>query len=133
MLNGYVYAGLFLSFILRLAATLAIEIGIARAFQLREKRVLRLIVIVNVITQTLLTLTLSLIDFFDGSLASIMMYVLLETGVFLIEGIIYSVRVNEISVKQFEIRELWGVAWLSNTASFFAGVILLMFPLNLIF
>ena len=95
--------------------------------------VLRLIVIVNVITQTLLTLTLSLIDFFDGSLASIMMYVLLETGVFLIEGIIYSVRVNEISVKQFEIRELWGVAWLSNTASFFAGVILLMFPLNLIF
>ena len=133
MLNGYVYAGLFLSFIMRLTATLAIEIGIARAFQLREKRVLRLIVIVNIITQTLLTLTLSLIDFFNGSLSSLIIYVLLETGVFLIEGIIYSVRVNEISERQFKTGELWGVAWLSNTASFLVGVFLLAFPLDLIF
>lgn len=127
LLNGYVYAGRFLSFLVRLAITLAIELRIAWAFKLREKRVIRLIVIVNIITQTLLTLTLSLVDFFDGSLASIFLYILLETIVFVIEGIIYYLRINRISEKQFEIGELWGVAWLSNTASFLVGIFLLIY------
>lgn len=129
--NGYVYFGAIVSFLVRLVITLAIEISIAWAFKLREKRVLKLIVIVNIITQTLLTFTLSWVDFFNGSLASILLYVLLETVVFLIEAIIYSVRVNKISAIRIPHWKLWLFSWVANTVSFFAGLFLLSFAMML--
>ncbi|GEM_PF-373444 len=123
--NGYVYLGAIASFLVRLVITLAIEISLAWAFKLREKRVLKLIVLVNVITQTLLTLVLSWVDFFNGSLASILLYILLETLVFLIEAIIYSVWANRISAVPIPHWKLWLFSWVANTVSFFAGLFLL--------
>jgi hypothetical protein len=125
MLSGFGYFKQFISFYIRLSITLAIELAIAWSFHLREKRVIRLILVVNFITQTLLTLTLSVIDIFGSAFGAIAAYIVLETFVFLIEGVIYSVRVNKISQTHIPTGTLWLYAWVANTASFFAGAILI--------
>lgn len=125
MLYGFGFYKQFGSFFVRLAITLAIELAIAWKFHLREKRVMRLIVIVNFITQTLLTLTLSVIDILGSAFGAIACYIVLETLVFLIEGLIYAIRINKLSETRIPTGRLWSYAWVANTVSFLAGAMLL--------
>jgi len=126
MLYGFGFYKQIGSFFVRLAITLAIELAIAWKFRLREKRVIRLILIVNFITQTLLTLTLSVIDILGSAFGAIACYIVLETLVFLIEGFIYALRINKLSEPRIPPGRLWLYAWVANTASFFAGAFLLI-------
>jgi len=125
MLSGFGFYRQIGSFLFRLTVTLAIELAIAWNFRLREKRVIRLILLVNFITQTLLTLTLSVVDVLSSAFGAIACYIVLETLVFLIEGFIYAIRINKISESRIPTGTLWLYAWVANTVSFFAGAFLI--------
>ena len=88
--------------------------------------VFRFIVIVNVITQTLLTATLTLVNYINGSLAAALLYIVLETAVFLLEGILYAKCLKLRSECPIPAWKPWIYAWVANTASFFAGVYLML-------
>jgi len=126
MLYGFGFYKQIRAFLFRLTITMAIELAIAWNFRLREKRVIQLILLVNFITQTLLTLTLSVIDIMSSAFGAILVYIVLETLVFLIEGFIYALRVNKISETRIPTGTLWLYAWVANTVSFFAGAFLLL-------
>jgi hypothetical protein len=126
MLYGFGFYKQIGAFLFRLTITLAIELAIAWNFRLREKRVIQLILLVNFITQTLLTLTLSVVDIMSSAFGAIAVYIVLETLVFLIEGFIYALRINKISETRFPTGTLWLYAWVANTVSFFAGAFLLI-------
>ena len=126
MRNAYRYGATTADFLFRLVLTLAIELGIAWLFRLRGKRVFRFIVIVNVITQTLLTASLTLVNYINGSLAAALLYIVLETAVFLLEGILYAKCLKPRSECQIPAWKPWIYAWVANTASFFAGVYLML-------
>jgi len=125
MLSGFGFYKQIGSFLFRLTITLAIELAIAWNFRLREKRVIQLILLVNFITQTLLTLTLSVVDIMSSAFGAILVYIVLETLVFLIEGFIYALRVNKISETRIPTGTLWLYAWVANTVSFIAGAFLI--------
>ncbi len=116
------YGSILLDFIMRLSVTLFVEIGIALLFQLRENRVLRFIVIVNVVTQVLLMIVLLIVRFSDGSSSELLLYFVLETVVFLIEGLLYQEFLKRLSTKPIRRWIPWVYAWVANTASFFLGL-----------
>ncbi len=126
MQNAYRYGETIADFLFRLVLTLGIELAIAWLFRLRGKRVFQFIVIVNAITQTLLTASLTLVNYISGSMAAALLYILLETAVFLLEGILYAKCLKPRSELPIPAWKPWVYAWVANTASFFAGIYLMM-------
>ena len=120
--NIYRYGRMIFLFLFQVAMTLAIELGIAKRFHLSGKRVFRYIVIVNLISQTLLTITLVSLDYVGGTFAFIFFYIVLETLVFLLEGILYAVNLKRISDTKIDKWKPWAFSWTANTVSFLAGV-----------
>ena len=122
--STYQYGSFFLKYLLRLFLTLSVELLLAGLFRLLKPSVFRLILLVNLITQTLLTLTLAFVDYSDGLFAVIFWYFVLETAVFLAEAIVYQIgfkRLGEGSIRPWK---AWVYAWVANTASFFTGIVL---------
>lgn len=120
------YGSIILDFVVRLAVTLFVEVGIALLFRLRENRVLRFIIIVNAITQVLLMIVLLIVRFSDGRTAEVLLYFVLETAVFLIEGLIYALNLNRLNTAPIRRWIPWVYSWVANTASFLLGLIVLI-------
>ncbi|MEN6418260.1 MAG: hypothetical protein ABFC73_05000, partial [Clostridiaceae bacterium] len=118
------YGPVLLNFFTRLGLTILVEVVIALMFKFTEKRILRFILIVNIITQVLLMAVLSFVRFGGGRSYEFLMTMILETAVFIIEGILYGKYVNRFSTKPIRRSKPWVYSCVANTASFLFGLVL---------
>lgn len=115
--NNYKYAPEILSFFLRLIFTITIELMLALLFSYRSKRHIKIILIVNVITQLFLNISLNLLTYYEGILIALIFYILFEIMITLGEAIFYTVIFKkEGSLKAF----LYGL--IANIVSFGVGI-----------
>lgn len=122
--QSYNYGREALLFLGRVALTLAIELLIALPFGYMKAGRRGVIIYANLTTQVLLNLGLNAINFKSGWLTMMISYLLLEIGVFIIEGTVYTVAVTRPGVDERRARVplAWLYALTANLASFMAGV-----------
>lgn len=125
--RSYDYTQEIISFLLRCAVTIAVELAVALLFGLRGKRLLGLIAVVNVITQVLLNLLLSGYIHMYGSygfaaLIFGVFYLALEVIVFLVEGAVYCRLAPRRSERELTRGRLWLYAFTANAVSYLLGV-----------
>ena len=110
----------FRKFMIRVLLTLLIEVGLGYLFGYRSKKEITTLVIVNIITQVLLSGVLTFGEYMYGLLLYLILLPIGEIIVFLLEGIIYS-----ISFRDQKKGKLWIYTFLANVLSFLIG----LFPL----
>lgn len=120
--KSYNYGMEILSLVARILLTIAIELVIAILFGFREKRQIRFIALVNVVTQIALNLALNIINYNYGQLAFVFFFILLEIFVFIVEAVIYSSYLKKISAKKIPGWKPGVYALLANIASFALGL-----------
>ncbi len=119
-----------LGFFIRLGICLLIELAIATMYGLKGKKEFRIILIVNIATQLILNLTLTLMTIFIGYKTAIIYptYLLLELGIAIIEAILYLKLIKKTDENGVQIRtnkNLISYAIFANAASFVLGFIIL--------
>ena len=122
--RSYQYGNEISSLIIRIVATIAIEMAVALLFGFRKKKQLAVLAIVNVITQVILNVLLNVINYNAGPLAFIVFYVLFEIIVFVIEAILYCIILKKVSEKPKGNWYYILYAFAANVLSFGAGFIL---------
>lgn len=122
--SHYKYGRELLSFLLRLLATLAIEVLLALAFGFRKKEYLWIIAKINVWTQIGLNLGVLLAEFKMGTGMAFVLCFILEIPVFLIEAHYYVKEFRKMGVSKNKTD--WAVvyAFVANIISFGAGMFL---------
>lgn len=115
------------SLIVRILLTLAIEIGIAWLFKFGEKRQIRFIIFVNLVTQIALNVALNFINFHYGRLAFYSLYILLEIAITALEAILYTVYFKRDGEKGQPYRKPYVYALVANSASFILGMYLALY------
>ena len=119
----YNYGREILEFLIRVALTLLIEIGLFFLIQvLYTKHNLKVVLITNLITQVLLNVVLNISIFNSGTLNSVLLLFIMEFVVLGIELISYNIFMKD---KNRFIINLYAV--LTNILSFGLGLILLLF------
>lgn len=122
--KSYDYTWELISLAVRIALTILIEIGIALIFGFRQGRLLKLILIVNIITQVILNVLLNFIDYSLGPLVLIFSYIALELLVFIAESVIYCLlfdRFSRVSIPKWK-AIVYSLA--ANAGSFAAGLLI---------
>ena len=79
-------------FLIRVVITLAVEFAVAWLMGYREKRHIKTILAVNLVTQVLLNVLLTLWYFFDGPLSALIRLALAEIVILILESVIYARR-----------------------------------------
>lgn len=122
--QSYKYEKEIISLIICIVITVLIEIIIAILFGFREKKQLLLILGVNVITQILLNVFLSIINYNSGYFAFIAFYILFELIVIGIEAVVFYNLLYKVS--EVKKSKWYGViyALIANLASFGLGLYL---------
>lgn len=87
--NNYDYLSEIVGLLLRIALTILIELLIALLFRIKGRKPLLTILITNAATQIALNVALNLIFYFNGALAYLLFFVLLEIAVVIVEAIVY--------------------------------------------
>lgn len=121
--KSYNYTNEIISFFSRVIATIVIEIFIALLFDLRKKKILVFITIVNIITQIILNILLSLTNYNYGSMLFVFNYIWMELLVFIIEAFAYSIWFNKLN-PNYKIKK-WVApvySFIANAASFVIGM-----------
>ncbi len=114
-----------INIIARVISTIVIEMLIALLFGFRKKAQLISIVIVNIITQVILNASLNILAFNQGALAFMIIYLWIETMIFLIEAIAYYKLLNKYSVNPDKKKWLPIIyAFVANMVTFFLGIYL---------
>lgn len=118
--KSYAYGWELASLLVRIAATIALEMALALLFGYASKQALAVILQANLVTQIALNLALNLINFSRGQYAFVFWYLVLEWLVFAAEGLWYCRRLP----KQNQGRRSHPVlyAFLANLLSFGAGL-----------
>jgi hypothetical protein len=123
--KNYSYSLELTSLISRILITIIIEILIALLFGFREKMQLLIILVTNIITQSILNILLNLINYYQGGLMFVFHYVWMELLVIVIEIIAYCSFFNKYSRKvpigKFKI-SLY--AFIANVVSFCSGLLI---------
>lgn len=117
--KNYPYWVEMLSFFLRLAATLLIEMGLLFLFGYRLKKSIKLVLLMNLLTQVALNVALNIADYFEGFLVGLILLVLLEFLVVVVETICYGFFLRE---KEAWRAVIFGIV--ANLASFGIGALL---------
>lgn len=120
--KSYDYTWELISLAARIVLTIALELGIALLFGYREKKVLGLLAVVNIVTQVTLNVALNIINYNSGSMSFTFSYVLFELLVFAIEAVVYAVLLKKFSSKEQKKGRAVGYAFIANTASFALGL-----------
>lgn len=87
--KSYDYTWELVSLLVRILATIALELAVAVPFGFAKKPFLRPILTVNVVTQILLNLGLNMIAYWMGGLAFMIFFWPLEVLVFIVEAVAY--------------------------------------------
>lgn len=112
--------------LVRIVLTVLIEIGIALWFGYRGKRELRLILIINIITQVLLNVLIAVADHSLGAFGVMFAYVVGEIVVFIAEAAVYYANLPRITEPKTRNARAVGYAFTANLASFLGGGALLI-------
>ncbi|HBL50387.1 MAG TPA: hypothetical protein DDZ65_09125 [Firmicutes bacterium] len=120
--ESYDYTNETLSLIARIILTIALEIGVALLFGFHEKRQLRFIFIVNLITQIALNFALNFIHYQLGSLMLFIFYFLMEIVIFMVEAIFYTIFLKKYSPKKVPGWKPVFYALIANAFSFALGI-----------
>ena len=120
--KSYDYTWEIISLVARIVLTIALELCIALIFGYREKNVLALLAVINIVTQVTLNVTLNIIHYNSGALTFTFSYVLFEIMVFAIEAIAYAALLKKFSSKEQKKGRAVGYAFIANTASFALGL-----------
>lgn len=107
--------------LIRIAATVLIELGIALLFKYRGKRELRFILITNIVTQILLNALVAAGDISLGSVGAFFALAAGEIAVFIAEAVLYSANLPRITELKTRGGAAVGYAFAANLASFFGG------------
>ena len=105
----------------RALLTIALELGIARLFGYRGRRVLAFLAVVNVVTQLGLNIALNFINYTSGPLMFALSYVLLELAVFAVEAVLYACLLQRYG-GGYTRRRAVVYALCANAASFTVGL-----------
>lgn len=98
LFNSYDYAGEVVALLCRIALTILIEVLIALIFRIKGRKVLLTVLIVNAVTQIALNVALNLIYYFNGALAYLVFFFLLEIAVVIVEALAYSILLRKSGV-----------------------------------
>lgn len=96
--KSYDYTWEIISLLVRIVATVLLELGVALLFKLRTKRAIIAVTIVNVVTQTVMNVVLNLLSFFQGGWG-ILWYIPIELAVFIVEAVAYILIFNRAQPK----------------------------------
>ena len=121
--KDYDYTMEIVSLISRIIITIILELAVAWIFKLWQKKLIKVILCVNVPTQILLNVLLNIVNYNSGSSGFLIYYFVLEIMVFVIEAAIYISYLKkhpEISVSG---RRLVLYALCSNAISFGGGLL----------
>lgn len=91
----YPYIRETLRFILRVVLTLLIEVGLFFVFYLYTKRNLKVVLIVNVITQVLLNIIINICTYTSGELTALLILILIEMAIFIIEPVLFAILMKK--------------------------------------
>jgi hypothetical protein len=91
----YDYFSEILNLIVRIAITLAIELGLFYAFRLYTERNFKVVFIVNLITQIFLNVVINISLYYSGLLSAIFLLFVLEFIILIIESISYQILLKE--------------------------------------
>lgn len=106
--------------IIRLLVTIIVEVAILLAFNIKTKKAITLVVIVNAITNLFVGTLLISIYLTSGALAFVFMTIVLELVVLLFELVVYSVKLKEISMIKIVLYTI-----LANAVTFILGILLM--------
>ena len=120
--QSYNFTWEIISLIARIAATILLEIILAVIFGYREKKAIRFIAVVNIITQVALNVALNIINYNMGSMAFVFFFVLLEIAVFVLEAVVYALLLKKFTAKTSDCFKTTAYAFVANAASFAAGL-----------
>ncbi len=119
--QSYDHSKEILSLVVRIVATIAIELVLAVLFGLRKKNIFAFVSGVNIATQLALNLILFFVDYSRGSMAFTAYYVMLEILVFAAEAAMYLFGFKKLNFEQRKIKTvLYALA--ANALSFGAGL-----------
>ena len=119
--ESYNFTWEIISLLARIVATILLEIAIAFIFGYREKKALRFIAVVNIITQIALNVALNIINYNMGSMAFTFFFVIMEIAVFALEAVIFALLLKRFTAKSDKARST-AYAFAANTASFAIGL-----------
>lgn len=125
--RSYNYGREIVGLVARIALTVAIEVLVALLFGFREKKLLRLIVLVNVVTQLALNAALFFINYVEWSLAFLHFYVLLELVVFIAEAVVYCLTFRRVTGRWIFAGKIILYALVANLCSFVLGLVISWF------
>ncbi len=111
----------------RMVITILIELGIALLFSFREKKLLRLILLVNVVTQLALNAALFAINYAEGPWAMVILYVPLELAVIIVEAAVYCLAFRRATERKIAAGKIILYALAANVASFVLGWVISRF------
>ena len=120
--QSYDYTWEIISLIARIVLTIALELGIALIFGYREKKVLGLLAVVNIITQVILNVALNIVNYRSGSMSFAFSYLLYENLVFAIEALTYTLLIEKFSAWYQKKGRAISYAFVANVASFAFGL-----------
>lgn len=121
LVKSYDYLGELLSLLVRVVATVAVELLVALLFRLYAKKQLFFIFCVNIATQIILNVLLNVIHYYNGDLSFVVFYALLELLVFAVEAVLYSVYLKRYAAKPMKKWVAPVYALIANAASFAVG------------
>lgn len=107
--------------IIRILATMIIELLIALFFGIIKKKELLLLAGVNIVTQVILNVLLNVIHYKSGAMAYIGGYIFFEIIVFAIEACIYCIYLRVLADKPKRKRYYVSYAFVANLISFLVG------------
>ena len=109
-------------FMIRVFATLIIELLILAMFRMLKKSSIKTVIAINIITQIILNIILNIIIYYDGNLSAMYLLFYLEVGVFIFESIAYC-----LFIKKEKKYKLIGYSLVDNFLSFILGLFLLCY------
>ena len=125
--RSYEYGGELFSLAARIVVTVALELGLAWLFRYREKRQLRFLLVLNLITQVGLNVTLNLINYAEGFLSFMVAFIFLEMAVLAVEALVCAVGLTRVSERPTRAIKAIGYAVCANVLSFLAGYLIAVF------
>lgn len=121
--NNYNYFREIALFLLRAALTVGLEICVALLFGLKQKRTLKVVVIVNVCTQVLLNIFLNVVIYYQGWLALFFLYFVAELLVYIVETVVFCMVLSGKN-KVVLLWKSFVYPLVANLVSFVAGMFL---------
>lgn len=126
--QNYDYLGESLKLLARIVLTIGAELLVALLFCLARKKVFKIIIVINVITQVILNVILQFVNYRSGAFTYIFIYVPLELGVIILEAILYSIafKKSKEKIRAPITRAIW-YSIVANLLSFILGAVIMTF------